>query len=75
MDPSYAKASVLKLVCSDGGGCASLPYPEEGVPLEWFDLPGYEVGFVGMERSALSVSLEVEVIVRSAVGDNDKTRS
>ncbi|CAF2105096.1 unnamed protein product [Brassica oleracea] len=33
-------------------------------------------GFVGVERSALSlVSSEVEVIVRWAVGDNDKSRS
>ncbi|KAF3558602.1 hypothetical protein F2Q69_00017393 [Brassica cretica] len=33
-------------------------------------------GFVGVERSALSVvSLEVEVIVRWAVDDNDKSRS
>ncbi|CAN6933386.1 unnamed protein product, partial [Brassica oleracea var. botrytis] len=33
-------------------------------------------GFVGVERSALSVvSLEVEVIVRCAVGNNDKSRS
>ncbi|KAG2240501.1 hypothetical protein Bca52824_090643 [Brassica carinata] len=33
-------------------------------------------GFVGVERSVLSVvSLEVEVIVRWAVGDNDKSHS
>lgn len=32
-------------------------------------------GFVAMERSALSVSLEVEFIAWLAVGDTDKSRS
>lgn len=37
-------------------------------------MPGYKVWFCWLERCALGV-VEVDVIVRSSEGDNDKSRS